>query len=90
MIIRRKVLTLKNRQMNIELVINNVVIDIEYDYTMAEAPVYYDNNLEGNPGSPASVDIYNIYAEETDITDIIAEDVFDQIEEQILNYHSDE
>lgn len=90
MIIRRKVLTLKNRQMNIELVINNVVLDIEYDYNYAEEPVYYDNNLEGNPGSPASVDIYNVYAEETDITDIISDRVFDQIEEEILNYHGNE
>ena len=76
--------------MKTELVINNIIIDIEYDYTAEEAMVYNYGDGSGYPGYPASVDIYNVYVNGVDITDLVSDSVLEEIEEQLLNYHSDE
>jgi len=76
--------------MKTEVIVENVVLDVEYDYTPEEAMVYNYGDGSGYPGYPASVDIYNVCIDEADITNILSESALEEIEEQLLNYHSDE
>lgn len=70
-----------------ELESNGVLVDVHYDYQEAEAMVMYYGDGSGYPGSPASVDIYKITVEDVDITDILADYVLEDLEQQILEYY---
>ena len=73
-----------------ELETNDVFVDVHYDYQEAEAMVYNYGDGSGYPGSPASIDIYKVTVEDVDITDILADYVLEDLEQQLLKWHTDE
>ncbi len=73
----------------IELQVDDVWLDVEYDYTEAEAEVTYYPDGSGHPGSPARVDIYKIKAGEVDISEIISDYVYDDIETQLYKLYDE-
>lgn len=70
-----------------ELETNGVFVDVHYDYQEAEPMVYNYGDGSGYPGSPASVDIYKITVESVDITDLLADYVLEDLEQQIIEYY---
>ena len=73
-----------------ELETQGVFVDVHYDYQEAEDMVYNYGDGSGYPGSPASIDIYKVTVEDVDITDIIADCYLEDLEEQLLKWHTDE
>lgn len=71
------------------LVMYNVLLEIEYDYTKGEPEVYNYGDGSGYPGSPAKVDIYTVSVNGADITDIISDSVLEEVREKLLDYHED-
>ena len=62
----------------------NLSVQVFYDYTPPEAPVYdLDSPLCG-PGSPADVEICEVLLMGEDIRDLLAESVIERLEEQAL------
>ena len=66
-----------------DLEIDGVYLEIEYDYTRGEDAVPYYPDGSGYPGSPARVDIFRVLAGGVEITPIISDYVYDDIENQI-------
>ena len=62
----------------------NLSVQVFYDYTPPEAPVYdLDSPLCG-PGSPADVEICEVLLMGEDIRDLLADSVIERLEEQAL------
>lgn len=76
--------------MKTELIISNIVLDIEYDYSPEEAMVMYYSDGSGYPGCPASVDVYNVYVNGADITELLSQSTLEEIEEKLLDYHDEQ
>jgi len=73
----------------IELEVENVWLDIEYSYTEGEKEVTYYPDGSGSPASAPRVDVYSVEAGGVDITEIISDYVFNDIEEQIYKTYED-
>jgi len=73
----------------IELQVDDVWLDIEYDYTEEEPEVTYYSDGSGHPGSPAKVDIYKVKAGGVDITEIISDYVYEEIETMIYKFYDE-
>ena len=73
----------------IELQVDDVWLDIEYDYTEEEPEITYYSDGSGHPGSPAKVDIYKVKAGGVDITEIISDYVYEEIETMIYKFYED-
>ena len=78
---------MKTKAKLIELETNGVIVDVIYDYTEAEPMVLNYGDGSGYPGSPASVDIYRVEVDYIDITDLLADYVLEDLEQQILEYY---
>ena len=73
----------------IELQVDDVWLDVEYDYTEEEPEVTYYSDGSGHPGSPAKVDVYKVKAGGVDISDIISDYVFEEVETMIHKIYED-
>ena len=73
----------------IELQVDDVWLDIEYDYTEEELEITYYSDGSGHPGSPAKVDIYKVKAGGVDISEIISDYVYEEIETMIHKIYED-
>ena len=71
----------------VELKIQDVWLEVDYDYTEGEAEVTYYPDGSGSPASPDRVDINEVKAGGVDITEIISDYIFEEIEEQILKLY---
>jgi len=74
---------------NYSLVMYDVLLNIEYEYTEGEPMVYNYGDGSGYPGSPASIELYTVSVNGADITDIISVSILDEIREKLLDYHED-
>jgi hypothetical protein len=61
--------------------------DVEYNYIPGERPVYYDSNGEGYPGCAPEVEITLIEIGGQDVSDLLEEKHWDEIEELIADGH---
>ena len=74
---------------NYSLVMYDVLLNIEYEYTEGEPMVDNYGDGSGYPGSPASIELYTVSVNGADITDIISVSILDEIREKLLDYHED-
>lgn len=65
------------------LTFNEVPVRVLYDYEPAE-PRWVDDTLGGHPGCPARVTIDHVFAQDTEITALLSEDMLDALEGQVL------
>jgi hypothetical protein len=72
------------KKINIDLEIQNVSLTVIGDYYREEPMTMYDRNLEGDPGYPAHCNIYAVIIADVDITSLISESIFFEIQEKIL------
>jgi len=77
------------KKSKIELQVDDVWLEVEYDYTKEEPEVTYYSDGSGHPGSPAGVDVYKVKAGGVDISDIISDYVFEEIETMIHKIYED-
>jgi len=79
----------KTKIKTINLEVDDVWVDVEYDYTPAEAEITYYGDGSGYPGCGAKVDIYAVKIGKTDISNIISDYVFEELENQIYKAYED-
>jgi len=65
----------------------DLVFEIEYRYTPEEPMVMYYADGSGYPGSPAEIEIYNIFLGSTEVSEILTESFIDTIELSLYNSH---
>jgi len=73
---------------SIDIEIEDIYLEVEYDYTPPEDSVPYYADGSGYPGAPAKVDIYKITAGgKEDITPLLADYIIDNIEDEIYKIY---
>ena len=73
-----------SKEIEIELNIGGIDLTVGGEYNPEEPREMYDGNMEGYPGYPAEFNINSIQVNGTDITDIVSDDVFDEIREKAI------
>ena len=63
--------------------IDNVVMDIDFDYQPEESQIMYDSNNEGYPGCNESIEINQVYIGGQDCTELL-EPLMVRLEELVL------
>ena len=71
-----------------EVVVRDIKLNINYYYDPGERMVMYFSDGTGHPGEPPSIEIQAVYAGEVDIYELLAEDLLEYIEEQLISLHS--
>ena len=71
-----------------EVKVRDINLNIEYYYDPGERMVMYFSDGTGHPGEPASVEIQAVYAGEVDIYELLAKDLLEYIEEQLIYLHN--
>ena len=78
-----------SKEIEIELNIGGIDITVSGEYYPEEPREMYDGNMEGYPGYPAEFNIDSIQVNGKDITDIVSDDVFDEIREKAIEQLKD-
>jgi hypothetical protein len=76
----------RKRKLNmskVELKIEDVWLEIDYDYTEGEPEVTYYPDGSGCPASPDRVDVNEVKVKGVDVIPIISDFIFEDIENQI-------
>lgn len=68
--------------------IYDVTMDVSGYYTPEEPRVWYDGNMEGYPGAAAEFEIETIELEGIEISQIISDEVYNKIKEQVIEKQS--
>lgn len=63
--------------------IDNVVMDIDYDYQPEESQIMYDSNNEGYTGANETIEINQVYIGGQDVTELL-EPLMARLEELVL------
>jgi hypothetical protein len=66
----------------IEITYNEVPLIVQYEYDPGEDMVMYYSDMSGHPGSPPSVEIYDILVGDTSIYNVFEK--IELLEEKIL------
>ena len=67
----------------VELQIEDVWLEVDYDYTEGEPEVTYYADGSGSPASPDRVDVNEVRVNGVDVIPIISDSIYDEIENQI-------
>lgn len=78
-----------SKEIEIGLNIGGIELTVSGEYYPEESREMYDGNMEGYPGYPAEFNIVSIQINGTDITDIVSDDVFDEIREKAIEQLKD-
>jgi len=73
--------------MNLE--VDEVWVDVDYNYTPAESEITYYPDGSGHPGCGANVDIHSVKIKGVDISSVISDYVFEDLENQIYKAYED-
>jgi hypothetical protein len=68
--------------------IYDVTMDVSGYYTPEEPRVWYDGNMEGYPGAAAEFEIETVELEGIEISQIISDEVYNKIIEQVIEKQS--
>lgn len=63
--------------------------DIEYKYHKEEQQIYNYGDGSGYAGYPAHVEVFNIFLNTTEVTDIITTDLYNDICDFVLENHDE-
>lgn len=77
-----------HERIEIEVNIFDVKLDVTGTYYPPEPIVHYDDNMEGYPGAPAEFEIESVEVEGIVITELISDQVYDLIIEQVIEKKS--
>jgi hypothetical protein len=77
-----------HKLIELEVTVHDVTMDVSGYYTPEEPRVWYDGNMEGYPGAPAEFEIETVELEGIEISQIISDEVYEKIIEQVINKQS--
>jgi hypothetical protein len=73
-----------SNKIKVEVTICELKLTVSGNYYPAEPMVLYDDNMEGYPGSPAEFELHSVELAGIDITEIISDDIIDEIIEKVI------
>ena len=73
------------KTIEIELNIGGVDITVSGYYSPEEPMVMYYPDGSGHPGYPSTFEIDSIQVNGTDITELVSDDIYDEIKEKVLD-----
>jgi hypothetical protein len=77
-----------HKLIELEVTVHDVTMDVSGYYTPEEPRVWYDGNMEGYPGAPAEFEIETVELEGIEISQIISDEVYEKIIEQVIKKQS--
>jgi hypothetical protein len=72
------------KEIEIELNIGGVDITVSGEYYPEEPREMYDGNMEGYPGYPAEFNINSIQVNGKDITELVSDNIYEEIIEKVI------
>lgn len=76
------------KQLTTDVTIYDVTMEVSGIYYPEEPKIWYDGNMEGYPGAAAEFDIEAIFLEGIVITELISDEVYNKIIEQVIEQQS--
>ena len=73
------------KEIEIELNIGGVDITVSGHYSPEEPMVMYDSDMAGYPGCPAEFNINSIQVNGTDITELVSDEIYEEIIEKAID-----
>ena len=77
-----------SKRITLGLTISDVYLEVSGYYYPEEPTEWYDGNMEGYPGAPAEFEIETIELEGIEISQIISDEVYNKIIEQVIEQQS--
>jgi hypothetical protein len=77
-----------HKLIELEVTVHDVTMDVSGYYTPEEPRVWYDGNMEGYPGAAAEFEIETVELEGIEISQIISDEVYEKIIEQVIKKQS--
>jgi len=72
------------KKVTLGLTISDVYLEVSGYYYPEEPTEWYDDNMSGHPGSYADFEIQSVKVEGIDITQIISDEVYDEITDKVI------
>ena len=77
-----------NKKLTVTLFISNIYLEVTGWYIPEEPTEWYDDNLSGHPGYNADFEIESVKVEGIDITQIISDEVYEEIITKVIEQQS--
>lgn len=74
----------KNNRLPMYSIGNGINVQVAYDYTPGEPAVYDIESPACGPAVAPEVDIHEVWLGDTDITELLSDDVIESLKDQIL------
>jgi hypothetical protein len=74
-----------SREIELGLTVGGTYLTVSGTYYPEEPAEMYDGNMEGYPGCDSEFEIDSIQVNGTDITELVSDDVYNEIIEKIIN-----
>jgi hypothetical protein len=78
-----------SKEIEVGLTVGGVYITVSGIYSPEEPSEMYDSDMAGYPGSPAEFEIGSIQVNGKDITELVSDDIFEEIIEKVLDNQKD-
>jgi hypothetical protein len=77
-----------SKQLTTYVKVYDITMEVSGYYIPEEPKIWYDGNMEGYPGAAAEFEIETIELEGIEISQIISDEVYNQIIEQVIEQQS--
>lgn len=77
-----------SKQLTTYVKVHDITMEVSGYYIPEEPKIWYDGNMEGYPGAAAEFEIETIELEGIEISQIISDEVYNQIIEQVIEQQS--
>ena len=76
------------KQLTTYVKVHDITMEVSGYYIPEEPKIWYDGNMEGYPGAAAEFEIETIELEGIEISQIISDEVYNKIIEQVIEKQS--
>ena len=77
-----------SKQLTTYVKVHDITMEVSGYYIPEEPKIWYDGNMEGYPGAAAEFEIETVELEGIEISQIISDEVYNQIIEQVIEQQS--
>jgi hypothetical protein len=70
--------------------VEGIYLVVNGNYYSEEEPIMYDSNMEGYPGCSAEFELQSALVENTDIVDLISDEIFGKIIQEVIENYKNE
>jgi hypothetical protein len=77
-----------SKQLTTYVKVHDITMEVSGYYIPEEPKIWYDGNMEGYPGAAAEFEIETVELEGIEISQIISDEVYNKIIEQVIEQQS--